>query len=435
MTNIITTPKVNLKEKSILVLDHGLFFEVALKLADYYGKVYYFSPYQSAYPEMDLAVIGTEWKNGKQLPTFDGKNVERIENPYDYLDEIDIAYSTDVYYGSFIEMLEKAGIPCVGAGKGECLELDRYNTAKEMKALGMDVANTVRLVGMDALRKYLQENDNKWVKISRYRAEFETFHHNEYYLSEPLLDKLQMQLGALKNIVEFIVVDNIDAVVEEGVDTYTVNGKYPEILSMGTEIKDVAYCMKLTKTSDISIGNKTVNDKFAKLLKKYDYQGFFSTEVRTTKDKKFHLIDPTTRQGLPSTFSYMELFDNFGEIVWGLGHGEIVNPKYKYEYGMEVLISSGWISGTHQSIYFPPEIRKWLKLLNPIKIDGKYHIIKTGESVSIGSLVAIGNSHEECAKKIRKMAELIKGYEINIKTDGIEQAIEAFETMIKLSKK
>lgn len=427
--------KVNLKDKIILVLDHGLFFEVALKLADYYGKVYYFSPYQSAYPEMDLAVIGTEWANGKRLETFDGKNVVRVENPYDVLDEIDICYATDVYYGAFIELLEKSGVPCVGAGKAERLELDRFATANEMAKIGMDVPNTISITGMDRLREYLKTVKNKWVKISRYRAEFETFHHIEYYLSEPLLDKIQMNLGALKDIVEFIIVDNIDAIVEEGIDSYTVNGELPDVVSTGCEIKDVAYAMKLKKTSELSKGNKIVNEKFSKLLKKYDYQGFFSTEVRTTKNNKHYLIDPCAREGLPSKFSYMELFDNFGEIVWGLGNGVIVNPVYKYEYGMEVLISSGWISGTHQSIYFPKEVRKWLKLLNPIKIDGKYHIIKTSESVSIGSLVSIGNSHQECADKIMDMAEKIKGYEVNIKTEGINEAIEAFKEMEKLSKK
>lgn len=426
--------KVNLKQKNILILDHGLFFEVALKLADYYGKVYYFSPWQSAYPEMDLAVIGTEWKNGKRLNTFDGKNVERVDNPHDILHDIDICYSTDVYYGSFIELLEAAGIPCVGAGKGEVLELNRYETAVEMKKLGMDVPNTIKLIGMDNLREHLKKVKDKWVKISKYRAEFETFHHIEYYLSEPLLDKIQMNLGALKDICEFVIVDSVPAIVEEGVDTYTVNGKLPNTFSTGCEIKDVAYCMKLMTADELSIGNKKVNEKFSTLLKKYDYQGFYSTEVRTTKDGKHFLIDPCCREGLPSKFSYMELFENFGEIVWGLGNGEIVEPVYKHKYGMEVLIGSGWISGTHQSVYFPKEVRRWLKLLNPIKIDDKYHVIKTSESVSIGSLVAIGDSHEECSKKIMDMADKIKGYEVNIKTEGLDEAIEAFNTMEKIAK-
>jgi hypothetical protein len=58
-----------------------------------------------------------------------------------------------------------------------------------------------------------------------------------------------------------------------------------------------------------------------------------------------------------------------------------------------------------------------------------------GDSSTIGSLVAVGKSHEECKKKIEKMAKLIEGYDLNIKTEGADEAIEAFDTMIKLSKK
>jgi hypothetical protein len=47
----------------------------------------------------------------------------------------------------------------------------------------------------------------------------------------------------------------------------------------------------------------------------------------------------------------------------------------------------------------------------------------------------VGKSHEECKRKIEKMAELIEGYDLNIKTEGTDEAIEAFQMMEKLSKK
>jgi len=425
--------KINLKEKSILVLDNGLFFEVALRLADFYGKVYYYTPWQSAYPKMDLAVIGSEWKNGKMLNTFDGKNVERIEEPYSYLPIIDICYCTDIYYGEFAELLRTAGIPSISAGNAEFLETDRYKTFTEMKSLGMDVPNTIRIIGIEKLKQHLKSVKNKWVKISKYRAEFETFHHVEFYLTEPLLNEIQVNLGPLKDITEFIVVDDIEADVEEGIDTYTVHGELPSVVSTGCEIKDTSYAMKLVKTDSISKGNKKVNEKFNRLLKKHKYQGFYSTEVRTTKDNKNYLIDPCCRHGLPSTFSYIELFDNFGEIVWGIANGEMINPIYKHEYGMELLISTRWDSGIQQSIYFPEKYRKNIKLLKPLKIDGKYYVNIKG-FYFIASIIATGNSHEECAKKIKEIADSIKGYQLDIKTEGLDEAIEAFNTMEKISK-
>ncbi len=423
------------KDKVLLVCDNGLFFEFALKLASHFKKVYYYTEWKSAYPAMSDAMIGTEWKNGKRLDTFDGKNIERIENMFSILDEVDCFFTPDIYDGDLLETLEASGIACFGSGKAETLELDRYETAKEMKSIGMDVAPTIRIVGMSALRQYLKNNEDKWVKISKYRQTFETFHHISYKLSEPLLDSVENLLGPLKYIVEFIVVDNIEAVVEEGIDAYSVEGQLPSKMFTGCEIKDVAYAGVVMDSKNLSIGNKRVNEKFLKLLKKYDHNGFFSTEVRTTKEGKNFFIDPCMRLGLPPNALYQEIYKNLGEIIWSGGNCVLVDPVVDNMYGMEVLISSGWHSGNHQTVYFPPEIRQWVKLINPIKIDGTYHVLRIGDSSTIGSLVAVGKSHEECANKIKKMAKMIEGYDLHIKTEGLNESIEAFDTMIKQSKK
>jgi hypothetical protein len=423
------------KNKTLLVCDNGLFFDFALKLADHFKKVYYYTEWKNAYPGMAEAVVGTEWKNGKRLNTFDGKNIERIENMFSVLDEIDCFFTPDIYDGDLLELLERSGIPCFGSGKAETLELDRFETAQQMKAIGMDVAPTVRIVGMAALREHLKKNEDKYVKISKYRKTFETFHHTNYKLSEPLLDTVEASLGPLKYIVEFVVVDSIDAIVEEGIDAYSVDGQYPNKVFTGCEIKDVSYAGKLVDTKDLSIGNKKVNEKFLKLLKKYDHNGFFSTEVRTTKEGKHFFIDPCMRLGLPPNALYQEIYSNLGEIVWAGANNVLVDPKTENPYGMEVLISSHWHSGNHQTVYFPEKIRQWIKLINPIKIDGTYHVLRLGDTSTIGSLVAVGKSHEECATKIKNMAKLIEGYDLHIKTEGLDEAIDAFKQMEKLSKK
>jgi hypothetical protein len=423
------------KDKVLLVCDNGLFFEFALKLADHFKKVYYYTEWKNAYPAMAEAMIGTEWKNGKRLDSFDGKNIERIENMFSVLDEIDCFFTPDIYDGDLLETLEVSGIPSFGSGKAERLELDRYETAKEMKSIGMDVAPTLRIVGMKALREHLKKVEDKWIKISKYRKTFETFHHINYKLSEPLLDNVESTLGPLKYIVEFVVVDSIEAVVEEGIDAYAVDGQLPSKMFTGCEIKDVAYAGAVVDQANLSIGNKRVNSQFLKLLKKYDHNGFFSTEVRTTKDGKNYFIDPCMRLGLPPNALYQEIYKNLGEIIWCGANNMLIEPKFDNMYGMEILISSGWHSGNHQTVYFPPEIRQWVKLINPIKIDGTYHVLRIGDSSTIGSLVAVGKSHEECAKKIEKMAKLIEGYDLHIKTEGIDEAVDAFKQMEKLSKK
>lgn len=423
------------KDKVLLVCDNGLFFEFALKLADHFKKVYYYTEWKNAYPGMADAVVGTEWKNGKKLNTFDGKNIERIENMFSVMDEVDCFFVPDIYDGDLLELLQCSGIPSFGSGKAESLELNRYETAIEMKEIGMDVAKTVRIVGVQALRDHLKKVKDKWIKISKYRKHFETFHHIDYRLSEPLLDNIESDLGPLKYITEFVVVDNIEAIVEEGIDAYSVDGKMPSKMFTGCEIKNVSYAGAVVDQKDLSKGNKRVNDQFLKLLKKYDHNGFFSTEVRTTKDGKNYFIDPCMRLGLPPNALYQEIYMNLGEIIWAGANNILVDPEVENKYGMEVLISSGWHSGGHQTVYFPPEIRQWVKLVNPIKIDGTYHVLRLSDATTIGSLVAVGKSHEECAKKIEKMAGMIEGYDLDIRTEGLNEAIEAFETMVKNSKK
>lgn len=423
------------KDKVLLVCDNGLFFEFALKLADHFKKVYYYTEWKNAYPGMAEAVVGTEWKNGKKLNTFDGKSIERIENMFSVLDEIDCFFTPDIYDGDLLETLQRSGIPSFGSGKAETLELDRYETAQEMKSIGMDVAPTIKVVGVEALREHLKRAKDKWVKISKYRKHFETFHHINYRLSEPLLDSIEQDLGPLKYIAEFVVVDNIEAVVEEGIDAYAVNGRMPSKMFTGCEIKNVSYAGAVVDEKDLSKGNKKVNASFLKLLKKYNHNGFFSTEVRTTKDGKNYFIDPCMRLGLPPNALYQEIYMNLGEIIWGGANGYLVEPEIENKYGMEILIGSGWHSGGHQTVYFPEEIRQWVKLVNPIKINGNYHVLRLSDASTIGSLVAVGKSHEECAKKLIKMADMIEGYDIDINTEGINEAIDAFKEMEKLSKK
>ena len=159
----------NSKDKVILCVDNGLFFEFCLKLADHFKKVYYYTEWKDAYPGMAEAVVGTEWKNGKMLNTFDGKNIERVENLFAIIHEIDCFFTPDIYDGDLLELLRESGIACFGSGLAETLELNRFETAVEMKKIGMDVANTIKVVGMEALRNHLKKVKNKFVKISKYQ--------------------------------------------------------------------------------------------------------------------------------------------------------------------------------------------------------------------------------------------------------------------------
>lgn len=421
--------------KTILCVDNGLFMEFCLKLADSFDKVYYYVEWKDAYPGMAKAVIGTEWVNGQKLDTFDGKNFERIENLYDYLDKVDMVFFPDVYDGDLAQFLLDKGMPVAGSMKGEELELERWATKQYFKKSGMDVQPMHRIVGIDNLHKHLEKVENKWVKISKFRKQFETFHHKRYDLSRPLLDKIQMEMGPMGKIAEFIVEDNIEAEVEEGIDGYTVDGKFPNYLFAGAEIKDLSFAGKFFRYNDLSKGLKEVNKQMEPILKQYGYRGFFSTEVRTTKDGKHYFIDPCCRLGSPPNEVYQEMYTNLGDIIWNLGQGKLVDPIPANRYGMEVLIHSDWALNGHQAIHFPPEIRKYIKLRNILKVDGKYYTLNLHGLPEAGAIVVTGDSLEGCKKKLEELAPQVEGYGLNVRIESLDQAIEEFKKMETDSKK
>ena len=71
----------DIKKKVLLVVDNGLFFEFALKLADYFGKVYYYNEWKNSYPSMvDLAVADTQELLGNLIGYLKSNEVMPVAN-------------------------------------------------------------------------------------------------------------------------------------------------------------------------------------------------------------------------------------------------------------------------------------------------------------------------------------------------------------------
>ena len=319
--------------------------------------------------------------------------------------------------------------------KGEELELERFDTKEYFKKIGMDVTGYKKIIGMDALKAYLEKENNKWVKISKFRRVMETFHHTDFRLTKPALDKMEYELGPMAKVVEFFIEDDIKAVVEEGVDTYTADGKFPNYILSGIEVKDASYAGKFIRYSDLSLGLKEVNNQISPILKKYGYRGFISTEVRTTADGKHYLIDPCCRAGSPPSEVYQEMFTNLGDIVWNTAEGKIIDPIPKKLYAMEAIMISEHLLNSHQAVYFPPEFTDNVKLKNPMIVDGTWYNLKIDGCSIIGAIVAVGNSFEDCKKQIEEIAPQVVGQGIECKVDKLDDAEEEWHKMNEISKK
>ena len=99
-----------------------------------------------------------------------------------------------------------------------------------VEALGLDVAPYAKVVGLDDLREYLRDKEDKYVKVSHWRGDMETTHWRNWRLDQGWLDWMAVNLGpVLKNSMTFLVFDKIDTDLEIGADTYNVNWPMAEL--------------------------------------------------------------------------------------------------------------------------------------------------------------------------------------------------------------
>lgn len=271
---------VDLSRKVAMVIDNGLFVELACRLGESFGKVFYYTEAKDAFPKMNRAFIG-----------YGLENIETVDSIIDYIDDVDIFVFPDLYYADLQNYLSSIGKRVWGMRNGEELENDRVLCKKLMTKLNLPVGKYEVVKGMDGLRKYLKSHDNVYVKISHWRGITETFKSETYKKSEPKLDEIEYALGAFKYLVEFIVEDELKDKVEIGCDLFVVDGKYPSKLLTGIEIKDLSYLASFSDYSSLPKEVTQFNSAIAPTLSKYGSRGFFSTEIRVGKDHKPYMID------------------------------------------------------------------------------------------------------------------------------------------------
>jgi len=406
---------MDLKDLTIYIYDYGLFASWALKLKEYFGRVLYFCPFKSGFPKSTQFAIGTGLEG-----------VERVVDFWDHVHEADIFFFPDVYDGDLQEQLREMGYPVWGAGKGEELELYRWQTKQLLKKdLHLPVQPVERIIGMDDLRAHLANTENKYVKISMLRGDFETFHHINYNLSEPLLDEIEHKIGPYKFSKEFIVEDAIDNAVEIGYDGWTIDGLYPGFALQGYEIKDVSYIGSIRPYDKLPPPLLEVNEKLSPLFAAYNYRGFWSSELRVATDGKPYLTDPCCRAGSPPSELYQEVYSNWGDIIWAGAHGEITTPEVAGKFGVEVLIHSQWADLNWQALYFPPELRPNVKLRNLCQVEDIWYVApQTVGLPEIGAVVAVGDSLLGAIKKVKEVCEQISGYMVDLPVKTLMDALE-----------
>lgn len=399
----------------IRVIDNGLFVSFARMLARQSKTVVdYYSPWQSSFPRSQTLKIGEGFED-----------LRRVNFPLEDADSVDLWVFLDLYHSDLQLFLESKGARVWGARDGEELELYRWDFKQYLKQLGLPVQPMEKVLGISALRDKLRKVEKKFIKTSFVRGDFETFKHETYQLTEPRLDELEHVLGAAKHGYEFIIEDEIPDAVEVGYDGFTVDGEFPSHAMMAYEVKDCGMIGVVLPQAKLSEPVRKINSALSHALKRYRYRGFWSTEIRYTKDKKPFFNDPCCRLGTPSNELLQELFDGWPKVLWDGAEGKMTSPTPIAKFGCMAIVHSEWAVNDWQAVHFPRELDRFVKLRFHTRIEGKDYVPPQVVGLpDLGTVVGTGDTLLAAIKQCKERAAQIKGYQLKVDLSSIDSAME-----------
>lgn len=407
-------------EVTACVLDHGLFPHLAVELSKSFKRVLYQNLASvDAFPTLNKCIIGEG---------YDG--IEPILLPddhWDYKDEIDLYVFPDLYHGGEQRELEAQGKAVWGTRHGDRLEVFRGRFLKALEETDLEVAPHAIIVGLDELRSYLAENEDQYVKISRYRGTMETFHWRDAGHDSGWLDFMAVKLGPARNMIVFYVFAAIDTDIEIGCDTYCIDGNYPGTMLAGYEHKDKGYFGSVMEYEDLPKQLQDVNAAFSVELNGHRYRNLISSEVRIKGDK-FYFIDPTRRFPCPASGSQIKLIKNIADVIWHGAHGILVQPEWNAHFAAECVISAKGDKSCWSVIDFTDELREWVMCGGSCQIDGRTcWPPDESHGEEVGWLVNIGDTPKAAIQgMLDKAACLPDG--VSAATDSLADLLKEVET-------
>lgn len=414
-------PSLDLSKLSCVVLDHGPFAEVALRLARDFGTVHYVCPqWEEAFSKIDWAIVG------------DGiGEINRVDEIWDVIDKVDLAVFPDVHHGGMQLAIEKyVQVPVWGARRADRLELRKLEFKKLQKKLGMNFAPYEVIEGLDALREFCRDPKNKdcWIKgTPQYRGNKETFQVKDYETARQHIAEMEAHFGPLSNLLRFIAERDLPSNLEGGIDTYTVDGQHPVMAVLGYERKDQCYFACVKPYDEIDSRITCVNEFLWPTLKEYRCRQMLSTEVKVMPDDESNLLEPTVRMPSPAGEEQMEIYGNFSEILYRGAQGELVEPDIEWEYACEAMVEHTGDDDHWRGITVPKSVRRWVKLYSPVQWGSGDQLAVAPGCEVIGAVVGVGHTPDEALDHLKENAACLKGEKVVIHIEAIAGVLEEIE--------
>lgn len=400
-------------EERLTVVDNGLFTELAVRLArETTQPVKYAVQWEGEFPFINDRFLGAGLEN-----------VQRIEDPYlnRVVDDTDVYVFPDIFHAGKQELLERVGKKVWGSREGDALETRRVWFRELQVELGMPVPEYQVIEGYSSLVAFLKDHGKCFIKVtSKIRGTMETHEFFDFEQSEYWLWDLRVQAGPFREMLLFLVEEPVESKFETGIDTYCIDGKFPKTPMQGIEIKGK---LILCSAQSQSPTPKPLDDALAVLapiLAERRYRNFFSAEFRQNM-----LTDLCARAANPGNGVKMEMISNLPAIIVAGAAGELVEPEFEFEFGIQAAIFHDHHEELHKQFRLPDKLRRWVKLMEFAKVEDLYQILPRRPFGSkIGWLLGVGDSIQAAAKHLQENAEALKDYPFEIKVDSLEEAVK-----------
>jgi hypothetical protein len=282
--------------------------------------------------------------------------------------------------------------------------------------------------GLDKLREFLRDADECFIKLSNFRGDMETFHHESYFATQSWLDELAAKLGAFQDICEFIVEQPIQdedgEACEVGIDAMVVDGKLMTPSLWGYEVKDQAYVGLVGGVPDRLL---EVHNKIAPLLEGISYRGPMSNEVRFTRENAY-LIDFTARFPSPPSEVQSQMIENIGEVMWDGANGLMPKPKYHGAYAAQLVLTTKWAKEQYPKpvYYLGLEIGRpdRVRIHHHCRIDGHDYAVSPSDVTEFGAAIGYGDSLEAAVGDALDAAESVNGYQVSYDPSAFTKAAD-----------
>jgi hypothetical protein len=379
---------------------------------DAFAQVDYFRPWQDGFADGRELIIGSG---------LEDHGVGRLKYFWPNVNNYDLFIFPDCWDGDLQEYLRSIGKRVWGSGMKSSMELARWKTKQLISKVGLPTTDSAQIHGLENLRVYLKANADVFVKVSALRGLGETFESANYEQSQGQLDELRSRYGDMMDTIDFVCEKKIPNAKEVGYDGYCIDGEFPNKSFYGWEVKDRAYFGKLVDYDELP---KEVKDANTKLSYHMDgYRQFWSTELRNGR-----VIDITARHASPAGETFVQAFDNLPEILYYGAEGKLVHAESSAKYCAQVLLCSEWAEEHCERIFFPEEIRPFVKLYHHCIINGIDCVMpQLAKMKQVGSVVGLGNTPDEACKLAKERADQVSGYDLDVESDALDKAVKLME--------